>query len=710
MYTRDVFDNVVDQARQNLLQYHLHDALCLIGSLIREVDDDDLARIHESIERDYCAMLDFLANGGQDPSRTEMQGQMVGKAYLLLNKIQILHRSRQTGDYLAQFFGTTAPAVQDAQDLAFGVGMSMNINDKASFEAMRETIEQSRENERKMLLSGMLLYLMGHFDPGKLRMLCIFAPSEPCALLGVVLALVLHEKAIGLFPQAEHDVQELLSNSQLTERLAQINRHLTMASQTEAIEEKIKNELMPVLFKGIQDENLRMGFNTDEDEDDAFEKMLKAQRETDDPALAQKKKEFQSSATELLNLVRDGADTGTEIFNMAMSHAFFHSIAHWFKPFDPEEESVQDILYQDGKPNPLAQVMLHEGNTCDIDRYAFLLLMRQTLMNMKGMFKGMADELLGAEAHNNAFLSKHERNEEEEIAGYVKVVSRLCLKSRWKKQLNSPFTDSFNLLENKHMKDALKASPENLLKMARILNKYGQAGTALSYLTTLSSLTGATSETLQLMAECQQKTGKYRQAISSLIQADVLTPNNTWILTQMINCYVNLGATEEQLECLLRLEALMPESAKITTETGLCLMKAGRYHEAAQRFYKLEIEDKQVIPSMRAIAWCAFKQKKYETAMRYYKKLINRIEPMADSEAYSSIWADYLNAGHTAWIMGDMLSALTFYHKYADIFIKNDPHRTNALAPFDKDKDELMLHGKSEHDIDLMHDIILYRC
>lgn len=719
MITREAYNQIVKQAKQSLLQYHLHDALHLMGSLLPELNDSNLIRSHESIERDYTAMLNFLADGGKDPSQTQMQCRMVQKAYILLNSIEIQYRRRQLDDILHLCY-EKEELLKDTQPIEwyFYNGVCHRPDAMPTQEEIDIWFATTEEKERKMQLSGMMFGLFLHYDPYKVSFLCKCAQKEARALLGVVLTTILHEAEMPLFPETEEEIKRCLLAEQNQEGIEKINHDLFLACQMESIEEKIKNELMPVLFKGVQDEQLRMGFTLDEDDDDAFEKMLKKQKQQQDPGLSRKKKEFQNSAMELINMQREGVDVGTDFFVNAMSHPFFQDISHWFMPFDTEHEGVRDALYINGKPNSIIRLIVTKGDMCEIDQYAMAILMSKNMPSFAAdLIQSFNNEIASSEALKNYAIEAKQLNGKEEIASCIKALYRLFIKSRWKHQLPVLFQESLNLLNNKYLEPAVTSNASNLLQIAKVMSKYNQPTNALEYLNKLSLQEGASSETLQLIAECQQKTGKYRQAINTLIQADVLNPDNTWILSQMMNCYVQLGNHEEQLECLLRLEALMPDSAKITTETGLCLMKLGRYQEASQRFYKLEIEEKQIIPSMRAIAWCSFKQKKYETALKYYKKIFNTAgasvgNVFADNakKASTNLWADYLNAGHTAWMLDDMLSAQSFYHKYTELYLADDPKRTNALAPFDKDKDELMLHGKSQYEINLMHDIILYRC
>lgn len=709
MIIRETFSQIAAQAREALEQYHLHDALHLVALLSKEVDDAELTRAYESVERDYTAMLDFIITyGGHDPERNSMQCRMVMQALNLLNRIETGYRQRFEDDHLAICYQRERE-LRDLKTLEwfFYHGATCWPSNETDYESLKAEIEHATPAQQNMLLSGLFLANWNYLSPYKMRALIEFAPSNARALVCTVMSVFRYVDLLPMFADLEQAATQLLSDNFLTDKIVRINHDMFLACQSEMLEEKIKNELMPQLFEYANDEELRMGFSMDEDDrEDAFEKMMRKRKEAENNSLNKKKKQFKDSVMELVNLFREGVDIGSDMFAHSLRNPFFQELANWFKPFNVDDAAVHDTLYAGGKPNPFFKMMLQQGNMSDLDRYALILtLAKQFPHNMIISVRQLAEEAQKAceeaEAIVGGDYGEYALTYDEELSNSVKLMYRLLNKSRWKQQMSSIFAQPLNFLENRYLLPALTHDTQKLLKLAQLMCKFGCPETALAYLQKLSEMEGLDADTLQLMAECQQKTGKYRTALNSLSQAEMLCPENTWILTQMLNCYTQLQQPDKQLECLLRLETLLPDSTRITTQTGLCLMKLGRYQEASQRFFKLELEDKQLLPSMRSIAWCSFKQKKYEQAMRYYKKIFNFTD--------APDWSDYLNAGHTAWMLDDMRSAMTFYHQYIKAYLNQDPKRTDALGPFDRDKDELMQHGKSARDIDLMHDLITYR-
>ena len=179
----------------------------------------------------------------------------------------------------------------------------------------------------------------------------------------------------------------------------------------------------------------------------------------------------------------------------------------------------------------------------------------------------------------------------------------------------------------------------------------------------------------------------------------MLDPNNTNVTYRLQYCYAQTGRYQEQLDCLLSLEKATPDDARVLMETGLCCIQLKKWEEAERRFYKLEFKGKHVIPSVRSIAWCCLNRGDYEAAKKNYLRIFNE----APTEAN---WEDYLNMGHTTWLLGDTPAALAFYAEYAHRYLIAQPEAKDALMPFIEDAALLRSKGKLQNDIDLMYDLI----
>ena len=184
----------------------------------------------------------------------------------------------------------------------------------------------------------------------------------------------------------------------------------------------------------------------------------------------------------------------------------------------------------------------------------------------------------------------------------------------------------------------------------------------------------------------------------NLQQAHLLVPEQKQITLNLQHCYARLGRYEEQLECLQELEEKYPDDVHIQTETGLCLIQLERWEEAQKRFYRLEYRGHRVLPSQRAVAWCALRMGDFVVAKRYYERLLTN--PQAK-------WEDYLNMGHVHWLSGETAQALPLYHEYVRRYATSNPKSTDLMIPFDQDFEVLRQLGKSATDIAIMRDLII---
>jgi tetratricopeptide (TPR) repeat protein len=147
------------------------------------------------------------------------------------------------------------------------------------------------------------------------------------------------------------------------------------------------------------------------------------------------------------------------------------------------------------------------------------------------------------------------------------------------------------------------------------------------------------------------------------------------------------------LEYYKKVEAAQSENLTVILQIGLCLAELKQYDEALAYFFKLEYLDNESIKSQRAIAWCSFVTRKFEQAMKYYSKILEKKPQMQD----------YLNAGHVAWITGNINTAV---QRYAIALTLSD--KTVFINQFDKDKEILLKLGINKNDFPLMIDLIKY--
>ena len=334
------------------------------------------------------------------------------------------------------------------------------------------------------------------------------------------------------------------------------------------------------------------------------------------------------------------------------------------------------------------------SHLCDSDRYSITLLIRQMPESHK--------------EHMQKTLEKHAEEFEERakksvsMDAYQNIMQcfyRLLKYSPWKASWPDILLAASHLDNNPIIGRQLKKSSLYLRETAATLYRHSRFEEAEHYLRLLSELEGTDSQQLCELGYCKERMGQYQQAITYFSQANLLEPDNELALYHLQLCNARLGRFEEQLHYLLKLEEKHPKDISLLTEVGLCLIHLKKWSEAQKRFFKLEVMGKRVIPSIRAIAWCALCKGDNDVAHRYYTRII-------EEETRSAKWEDYLNMGHVEWLMGNIKEAINIYKEYVKRYVVANPEVKDALEPFMADSVLLQEKGISTTDLSLMHDII----
>ena len=119
-----------------------------------------------------------------------------------------------------------------------------------------------------------------------------------------------------------------------------------------------------------------------------------------------------------------------------------------------------------------------------------------------------------------------------------------------------------------------------------------------------------------------------------------------------------------------------------------------RYDEALQYFFRLDLmKDDKNLKIWRAIGWCSLLCGRWGQAAKYYARIPEK-ERTAD---------DWLNAGHVAWVSGDVTSATDYYRQSAALYGNHAAFR----EAFEKDSSTLVFLGIPSDEIPLMEDLVI---
>lgn len=736
---KNSFELLRKDALKELTNSHLQDALTCIRGILFPTNNPELNYEWESIQKDYEMMLGFMQQGGNDTQRAAIFRNLLNRSFSLLDMgvrsfrlqnekdlytdtLRRVHEKEESFGLLAEktlglqekltevcnpnTFKDKEAIIAEGRNILYGLYDSifehiwtapMLKSDTA--EEWKAFMDKLDEDTLPMFVSALMLSLQSYFDPQKFKLLLHICRTEHIkvrarALTAIVWIYIQYEYRFDHLPDLCEGIALLSSEPHIHSELVLLQKQLLLSLETDKAKKKLQDEILPDIMKKHNYQRNKMGLENMEEE---LSKALSGEPNAGWEHLRGDKK-LADNMKEIIEMGKEGVDINIGTFSALKGFPFFRNISHWFVPFDKNRPEVKDILPDGITTNPVRMIM-EAGNFCDSDKYSLCIMLRQimpsqreTIMTQIGSQMDGQEELVKGTEDKSHQMETVYRNYLHDLYRFYKLYPQ-------KSQFEDPF--KADLLYTRHTRlGNLFKSTDYLTDMASFLIKRECYQDAVAYIEEVLKEKTATADMLQKLAFCHQRLDNPGKAVYYYQQADLLDPDNEWILKQMYLCYSASGKYELELSCLKRLETINPEDTRLIAETGLCLMQLQRYEEAANRFYELEYKEARVLSSWRAIAWCNFKMNKLEQAYKYYQKVLNHEK---------ASWEDHLNAGHTAWCMNNIPTAVEHYRTYVRLYMsKAQPQKKlSPLSPFDEDRKELTEHGIPPLDITLMRDIIL---
>ena len=691
MLDKQTFQQLTEGAEADLVNGYLYGALTMLSNIHDALQFPALAEEVSGMKADYNRLLHDLEEGTEDSSREEQYRLLTERTYRTLQDTRRAYRLSSQRDVY-----TTAASLYDGVWQVALKGNMERLAVKSNAEAEDELFEiiwtspqinATQEEElrrflagtenallRSYLLSALTLAQLHYFDAAKTRLLLEYCLSDTDddrarAVVGVVMVCHLHGNVLSLFPQLRADLLKLAESQRFVKELVLIQHQFVLYQVSKRLQAKLERDILPTLIKATQ-QRAKLGFDEAEidlNDPDSGLNLSKSAR-----------KKIADSMKEMVKMSEEGMDVNLHTFMGLKGFPFFKRPPHWLLPFDATRPGVEHVPF------------INALRLCDSDKYSLSFLAAnipaEQREQMQNMFEARTE---GMEAQGNLHVYQNT----------IQCLYR-CLKcSPWHSLWPDVFSAQMQLIHNPVFGEVLRKSPDFLHPIGVAYLRHGQYEQAEYHLRLYSELTGATCELLCQLGFCEQQIKQYQKAINHFLQALLLEEGNPRILFHLQFCYAQLGQHDKQLQYLLQMEKLTPDDMRVSTETGLCLMQLERWSEAQKRFYQMEFKGQRVLPSLRAIAWCALRMKDYGTAKRYYTRIL--VE-----ETVSAKWEDYLNAAHVEWLQGNVVEAVRLYREYAHRFVIANPEAKDALAPFNQDAPILQEQGKSVNEISLMHDLI----
>ena len=639
-------------------------------------------------------MLEYIANGAQDPQRKRLYMDIQRRCYSLVDQIEFIQETSKS--YMQQQLN----AIQTRQSLTLpqrlelaehgnkwkvlstiaienGLAQEDKKNDKIaeysnsyhadnifiqiwaspswSDNVYRSALDVLYSkyfpiNTLAIMISAITLNQTYLFDARKLRFLlqtysiCKEKEITWRALTGIALTVYFNEDKLIFYPDIIKQLEQLSQSRETKEQLNTLQSILLYSRETENINREMEEEILPSLFKK---DNAWIKFDKKAIGIEDIEEAIAA-----NPEWSKDIENIQGRLMAMKELQDEGADTQIGSFAHLKSFEFFNHAAHWFYLFDMKTPLVNGCANLDKmKQDPLFNMMINTPSFCDSDKYSLLF----ALDSMPEQYRPAAKRSERMPGVN--FNEDQEKADDITIARfYIFDLYRFFKLWKFRSEQKDIFSQPLSLWKNKTLA-RMFATPKVLLDIADHLTHFNHIQEASEVYGLLCKEQNDQSRLWEKYGYTLQLQKKYTEALEAYTKADLIKPGSIWIIRQKMQCHKHLKQYKEALECLSFLLEKEPDNIKLCQQAGQCHVKLGEYNKALPYFFKIEYLDKSPDNARRAIAWCYFMTGQYSEAMTFYEKL---------QKTGDTTLSDWLNMGHVYLVQHNMPKALEYYKKADD--------------------------------------------
>lgn len=691
---------LLSDARKALASRRLLSALQSLQGMAAVLRAADAGSECASLISSYSMLLSYMTKGADDPQRGQMYRRFVRRAYELAD---ILEREGELGE-TSSFYAACARSLQllpggphtiarltqqegELRNLFDAVWLSgpLSTADETALSAY-VTNDSGDSTGRLLVVSALTLAAMRFFDIAKYRILLDAALSAHTsmrvrALSGLVFVHMAHGSRVALYPDVWARLRLLSDVKGLKQELEMLQAQLFLSLETKRIERSLRDEIMPQVIKRMENLHIDRSLGLDEIKDKINEADLNPEWEEDGTP-----SKLAAYLHEFAELQQRGADMYMSSFKLLKQrYPFFNVAANWFIPFSLNHPDVP----QQARDSRSLKIVLSKAGLCDSDKFSFCF-MASVLSNksLQAEAEEERDELLD---DVEKIISEEKTTPADEfkmeLRSYVQGFYRFCNLFIHREAFVNPFTNNLFIVDYPPFNELL-ADGDFLVRMADFTFKdktYALAATLYARIER-HKLTAAQS---QRLGYCYEQEGQFDKAANAYELANAIKPNSEWTLRRLAACRRNLEQFDEAQKAYSELEALRPEDAALSLRQAECLIHLQRYEEAFKYLFKADYLAPESGQSARALAWCSLLTGKYEQAEKYYGKVL----------ATKPTLSDWLNAGHAAWLRGDVAEAA---NRYVRALPPEEPEAFLAA-------DSALLHnaGLSDDDLALMTDAVL---
>lgn len=714
-----IYKQIVGLLDRKELKPAFDSLLKLITGSVASVYQDELNGLQET----YKQMLYYYAAGSKDPMQTKIYNELLASTYELTDRITqkllagdssgLYYSIQRTHDIHLENISELTEKIRTSYDMenistaeasvtrlfkliwtsAFLSEDDMRgLHDSLALRNTKSGIKNESDNrtiQNCQIVSALILGLQSFFDKRKMHLLIDAAENGDeevriRAYIGILLTLYAYKCRIDYYPEIKHRLDHLAENPDFRKNVYLIILRFILSRETEKISNKLKDEIIPEMMKLNPKFNPRTSLRDLSTENLENEMNPEWMEKLADSPLGKKIEEFNK-------LQEEGADVMHSTFVHLKSFPFFNEISNWFMPFNKGQSSLsgEDTLMKS------LEIITNVGFMCNSDLYSLYFSIRQIPEEgRKMMISQLESQLSELKQQKMAELQTRNNHTERIIGQYVQDLYRFYKLYQRRNEFNDIFTQKLDF-HNLPVLRQYFSDKEDLLNIAEYYLRKNYFDDALTVYERLSETSEGDEMLFQKKGYCKQMTGNYEGALEEYVKAEIINPESKWLLRRTAQCYRAVKKPEMAIGYYLHYEKLDPDNLSVILSIGSCYLEMKNYSEALKYYFKVDYLDQDSGKAWRPIAWCSFLTGKYDQARNYYNKITS----------YRPDSQDYMNAGHTEWVLQNINGALELYKKSVQAAKSDfDKFRTE----FSQDIPELTAAGVDIEEIPLILDKLRY--
>lgn len=698
----DTHQYLLKDAAAALQAHRLQSALAALHGVATMLKEFDIAEELTGIEDSYAMLLNYFAKGTDDPMRMKLYEKFFARTCEIL---EALKRSSEmtkekscfaaTERTLQQMLGAghtpqaLAPFTGRDFRTVFDAVMVAPLLTPADEESLSAYLLNGKNDEvlSCLILSALTLSCMRFFDAAKMRILADVVLTDRISLrvrslVGLVFITATCPDALKHQPDLTARLHLMMDVPGFPEELEMVQQQIFLSLDTKRFDKEIREQLMPQILKHIQKAK-REGLL---DVLNASEKLMNPE---ENPEWSEgDQHDFEKSMRGIAEMHARGADIYMSTFKtLKQRFSFFNAAANWFWPFTLNHPD----LSPDCRTNSMLRMMLSNAGVCDSDKYSLCMMAGMIPQGqLKEAMNIIPQEFIDNTLNNgNADLQFSPADFRSELRSYVQGFYRFCNLFAHRQDFVNPFTSNLFLPDCEPFAE-LRQNEAWMLRQVDVVfqdKSYELAQHIYSFI----PVEHLNAQHLQKLGFCMENQQNYAGAISLYVSALEKQGNSAWTLRRLAACYRYEEQYAEALEYLRELEKLNPESPDLALLMADCCIRMNNYEAAFNYLFKADYLQPNQPKTIRALAWCSLSTGKYEQAEKYYSKITHSEQQVQKS--------DFLNAGHTAWLMGNVEEATRRYRQ----FVSGAAPDYDFLRP---DRDLLLRSGLTEAELTLMADAV----